>query len=59
MQIFLGAFILIQICEIFSVGGIPYDETVRKVRGNPPSEHLSHAVALKIISRDFLRLISA
>jgi hypothetical protein len=32
MQIFLLGFIVIEICEIFSVGGIPIRDDVRKVR---------------------------
>ena len=32
MQIFLIGFICIEICEIFSVGGIPIPENVRIVR---------------------------
>lgn len=32
MQLFLIGFIVIEICEIFSVGGIPLNDAVRKVR---------------------------
>src|SRR6266536_3543657 len=31
MQLFLIGYILISICEIFTVGGIPLDDDVRKV----------------------------
>jgi hypothetical protein len=31
MQMFLLGFIVIEICEIFTVGGIPLDDNVRKV----------------------------
>lgn len=31
MQLFLLGFIVIQICEIFTVGGIPLHDSVRKV----------------------------
>ena len=31
MQLFLLGFIIIEICEIFTVGGFPLDENVRKV----------------------------
>lgn len=31
MQLFLLGFIVIQICEIFTVGGIPIHDNVRKV----------------------------
>ena len=33
MQIFLAGYIVIEICEIFTVGGFPLDSDVRKVRG--------------------------
>ena len=32
---FLLGFIIIEICEIFTVGGFPLDEAVRKVRHLP------------------------
>lgn len=32
MQLFLLGFIVIEICEIFTVGGIPLEDSVRKVR---------------------------
>lgn len=32
MQLFLVAFIVVEICEIFTVGGFPLDDSVRKVR---------------------------
>lgn len=32
MQIFLAGFIIIEICEIFTVGGFPLDGAVRRVR---------------------------
>lgn len=31
IQLFLIGYIVIQICEIFTVGGIPLDDAVRKV----------------------------
>jgi len=31
MQLFLVAFIVVEICEIFTVGGFPLDDAVRKV----------------------------
>lgn len=31
MQIFLAGYIVIEICEIFTVGGFPLDNDVRKV----------------------------
>jgi len=31
MQLFLLGFIIIEICEIFTVGGFPLDDAVRKV----------------------------
>lgn len=31
MQLFLLGFIVVQICEIFTVGGIPLEDSVRKV----------------------------
>lgn len=34
MQMFLVGYILISLCEIFTVGGIPLDDDVRKVRLN-------------------------
>lgn len=36
MQIFLLAFIVVEICEIFSVGGFPLDAAVRKVSRATP-----------------------
>lgn len=32
MQLFLISFIVVEICEIFTVGGFPLDDAVRKVR---------------------------
>lgn len=32
MQLFLLGFIIIEICEIFTVGGFPLNDAVRKVR---------------------------
>ena len=32
MQLFLLGFVIIEICEIFTVGGFPLDDNVRKVR---------------------------
>lgn len=31
MQLFLISFIVVEICEIFTVGGFPLDDAVRKV----------------------------
>lgn len=45
MQLFLLGFIVIMICEIFTVGGIPLDDTVRKVRINCDSR-LCHSSVL-------------
>lgn len=32
MQLFLLGFIIVEICEIFTVGGFPLNDAVRKVR---------------------------
>ena len=34
MQLFLAIFIIIEICEIFTVGGFPLHDAVRKVGSN-------------------------
>lgn len=33
MQLFLISFIIVEICEIFTVGGFPLNDAVRKVSG--------------------------
>ena len=43
MQLFLVSFIIVQICEIFTVGGFPIDDAVRKVRRFLPEAFSAHA----------------
>jgi hypothetical protein len=35
MQLFLLGYIIISICEIFTIGGFPLDSSVRLVRSYP------------------------
>lgn len=40
IQLFLVAFIIVEICEIFTVGGLPLQYNVVAVRGNLALPHL-------------------
>jgi hypothetical protein len=37
MQLFLIGYLVIEICEIFTIGGFPLDGAVRRVRAFPPN----------------------
>jgi hypothetical protein len=53
MQMFLAGYLLISICEIFTVGGIPLDDDVRKVSGSPV-EDFCQDINLTRASRQFI-----
>lgn len=46
IQMFLVGFIIIEICEIFTVGGIPLEDSVRKVRAFIQLNHATKILTL-------------